>query len=218
MTRNLLALGLAAAALGFASLATPAARAATVTFDTNPLIGAPGVVPGDNLRQVFGGAEVTIPTFTPGTDRFALDLAAFGVTGPIGFVNALAAALPGGGVNVIVLQDSDNDGNPATPFNAAAAANLVAAEIDEAGAGFFLYFNSVLQVNRLVFSDDLSVATADLAILARIAAPTGPAAIAALPGFTAAEFIEVPAPAALPTLLAGLALLGLLRRFAPASR
>jgi hypothetical protein len=202
----------AAAVLAIALAAAPPAGAATVTFDVNPLAGAPGVIPGDGVRQVFGGAEITLPGFDTGTDVFRLDLAAFGVTGPVRLANAPAAGLPAGGVNVVVLQDADNDGNPATAFNAGAAANLIAGAITESGAGFFVYFNSALNVNRLVFSADLSVPTADLAILARIAAPTGDAAVAALPAFTDANFAAVPAPGALPAFLAALGLLGLARR------
>ncbi len=188
------------------------AGAATFTFAVNPLTGAPGVDPADGVRQVVGSAEVTLPAFSQGVDVFALRLDVFGVSAPVAFVSANAASLPPGGVNVVVLLDSDNDANPATPFNAGTAANLIAAAIDVAGPGFFIYSNSGLGVNRLVFSSDLSVPTGDLAILARIATPTGADAVAALPGFTARDFVPVPAPAALPLLLAGLGMLGLVRR------
>lgn len=199
-------------ALAGALLALPPAKAAVITFAANPLIGAPGVNLNDNTRQVFGGAELTLPSFTPGTDQFSFDLAAFGVASPLSFFNGQAANLPTGDMNVVVLQDTDNDNNPATGFNAGTAANLIAAAIDDPGAGFFIYHNSGLQVNRLVYSTDLSTPTADLAILARIASPTATAAIAALPSFTANEFTAVPAPAALPTFLAAIGMLGLALR------
>lgn len=200
-------------AAGLLILGAAPAPAATIDFLVNPLIGAPGVDLGDGVRQVFppAGQELFIPTFDVTSDQFRFHLSAFGVTPPLSFVNALAADLPPGGVNVVVLQDSDNDGNPATAFNAGTAANLIAAEIDEPGAGFFVYFNSALNLNRLVYSTDLSVNTADLAILARIESPTGAGAIAALPTFQAANFAAVPAPAALPLMAAGLVALGFAR-------
>ena len=68
-----------------------------------------------------------------------------------------------------MLQDTDNDGNPATPFNAGSAANLIANALSDDGAGFFIYSNSVLAVNRLVYSTNLNSTTADLSILARTA-------------------------------------------------
>jgi hypothetical protein len=202
----------AALALALALGLAPAAGAATFTFAVNPLAGAPGVDPNDGVRQVVGAAEVTLPAFNQGVDVFALRLDAFGVAAPIAFVSAGVAGLPAGGVNVVVLRDTDNDANPATPFNAGTAANLIASAINVAGPGFFIYSNSGLGVNRLVFSSDLSLPTGDLAILARIATPTGAGAVAALPGFTAPNFAAVPGPAALPVLLAGLAMLGLVRR------
>ncbi len=139
------------------------------------------------------------------TDTFLLDLAAFGMTGPLAFINSLATGLPASGVDMVVLQDSDNDGNPATAFNAIAAANLIAGALTGDGPGFFVYFNSVLSINRLVFSTNLNSTTSDLAILAAIQTPTGADAIAALPRFTAPNFqavAPVPLPAALPLLAA----------------
>ena len=56
------------------------------------------------------------------------------------------------------------------------------------GPGFFIYFNSNLGLNRLVYSTDLSSATADLKIVNRLTDRVGTEAITALGLFTAADF------------------------------
>ncbi len=185
--------------------AAPAAQAAAVVFDTAPFQGS-NADPNDGIRTVFGGNERFLAGFDFAQDQFVFNPAAFGLVGPLAFASGLAASLPTSGADVIVLQSTDNDDNPATPFNAGSAATLIANALEVDGAGFFIYFNSVLAVNRLVFSTNLNSATADLAILARITAPTGADAIARLPGFTAANF-AVPAPAT--WALAGLGLIGI---------
>lgn len=155
-----------------------------ITFDVNLLR------TGDtnrSSRQVTAGEDF-VTDFTRGSDVIALDAVQFRIFGELKFVNALAADLPSSGVNFIVLQDSDNDNNPATPFNAGSAANLIAEQIDQAGPGFFIYFNSDLQLNRLVYSEDLSDPTADLQVIARFTDELGADAIAALAEFTAADF------------------------------
>ena len=114
--------------------------------------------------------------------------------GALSFYNGSAANLPVAGFNVIVLQDNDNDNNPATAFGAGTAANLIAARIDQAGPGFFIYTNQGLGMNRLVYSTDLSVATADLKILARLTQPTGADAILAKNDFTGQNFALAPVP------------------------
>jgi hypothetical protein len=194
---------------------TGAAASATFTLDANELVAA-GADPNDGIRQVVGTGALNLPAFDVLADTFRLDLAAFGVTGPLVFANALAANLVGSGANVVVLQDSDNDGDPATAFNAGSAANLIAAALADDRAGFFVYFNSSLNLNRLVFSTNLNEPTGDLQILAAIQSPTGADAIAALPTFTAVNFAPVPLPASLPMLLAGLFGLRVLRRRARA--
>lgn len=195
-------------------VSTQLAAAATVPILTNPLATA-GFDPDDGIRQVTGAGAIPVPSFDLATDSFLLDLAAFGLSGPLAFINSLASGLPASGVNTVVLQDSDNDSDPATPFNAILAANLIAGALTADGAGFYVYFNSVLNINRLVFSTNLNSTTSDLAILAAIQSPTGAEAIAALPGFGAANFAAVapvPLPAALPLMVAALAGLGLARR------
>jgi hypothetical protein len=183
----------------------PSASAGFIyTFNTDPFAGSTALTtPG---RQVVGN-ELFIPTFAA-HDLFSFDggvFGAYGVAAPVQFFNGLASNLPTGGPNVIVLQDSDNDSNPATAFNAGSAANLIAAGIDTPGAGFFVYFNSSLGLNRLVFSTNLSDPTADLKILARINTPSGLGAINALPSFSASNFqiTTVPGPASAVLFLVG---------------
>lgn len=155
-------------------------------FDTAPFTNS--TAPATPGRQVFTGLEKTLPNFDIHADSFAFDAAAFGLPRHLSFVNATAAGIPAGGANVIVLQDADDDNNPATPFAAGNAATLIASRVTTDGAGFFIYHNSALNVNRLVFSSNLNDPTADLSVLARIAAPTGPAAIDALPKFRSGNF------------------------------
>jgi len=188
------------------------ARAEVIRFNTDPFAGSTALTtPG---RQVVGN-ELFINDFDVSADLFSFDPAVFDVTAPVSFFSGEAADLPNGGLNVVVLLNSDNDDNPATPFNAGSAANLIAAEIDTTGAGFFIYFNSVLNLNRLVYSTDLSDPTADLKILARIEDPVGQEAIDELATFTAANFDIVPAPASLGLFGVGAALFGLIRSRRP---
>lgn len=145
------------------------------------------VVDDDGVRQVVNTPDV-LTDWTIGEDTFVLDTSDFLVTGDLNFFNGFAADIPEGGVNVIVLNDTDNDNNPATAFNAGAAATLIAANVETSGAGFFIYFNSDLQINRLVYSSDLSDPTADISVIANINTLSGQAGIDALPTFTANDF------------------------------
>jgi PEP-CTERM motif len=160
------------------------AQASVIRLDTDPFAGSTALTtPG---RQIVGGEDFI--TFLISADVFSLESTVFGVPGPVQFVNALAADVPTGGVNVVVLQTFDDDANPATPFAAGNAANLIASRITTPGPGFFIYFNQGLDLPRLVFSTDLDDNTADLKILARMLNLTGQGGRDAVPTFTAANF------------------------------
>lgn len=184
MFRSMIAATLLMTGLGAGASAT------TITFATDPFEGSTALTtPG---RQVVGN-ELFLPSFSIASDVFAFDPTVFGVTS-LSFFNGFDDTIPAG-ANVIVLQNTDNDGNAATAFGAGNAATLIADELSSSGPGFFIYMNSGLDLRRLVYSTDLSDPTADLKILARILDPTGAAAIATLPTFTAGNFALVEAAA-----------------------
>lgn len=209
---------LAAAALPLAFWAEPAA-AVTFAFNENPFAGT-AIDPNDGVRQISGGtagfgARQVVNAFDVTRDSFTFDRSAFGLSGNLVFQNAPVGALVGSGPhqpNFVALRTTDNDGNPATPFGAGNAASLIAGALGDKAPGFFIYHNSGLALNRLVFSTDLSDATADLAILAAFATPTGADGIAALADFKSENFSAVPLPATAPLLAAAMAALGLLVR------
>lgn len=189
--------------VALATVASPAA-ADIITFASDPFAGSTALTtPG---RQVVATNELFLPSFDTALDQFVFDRGFFDIGPSVAFASGEAPALPLGGVNVVVLLTTDNDANPATAFNAGTAANLIAAQITTPGAGFFIYWNSSLSVNRLVYSTNLDDSTADLSVLARITSPTGSDAIAALPLFAEGNFGIIPAPASGTLLaLAGLA-------------
>lgn len=175
------------AATAFLTLSVPG-KASQFTFNTDPFAGSTALTtPG---RQVVGG-EAFI-TFSIQSDVFAFAPGVFGVGNQVLFANALAANLPTSGVNIIVLQTLDNDGNPATPFGAGSAANLIAAQITSPSPGFFIYFNQGLDLPRLVYSTDLDDATSDLKILARMTNLTGQGGRDALATFSSSNFVILP--------------------------
>ena len=201
---------IALALLAFASTA----NAATFTFSTDPFAGS--TAPTTPGRQVVGGE--TFINFNIATDVFRLVSTVFGVGDDVLFVNDFAANVPSSNVNVIVLETFDNDANPATPFAAGNAADLIAARITTPGPGFFIYFNQGLDLPRLVFSTDLDDNTADLKILFRMLNLNGQAGRDALPGFTAANFDfisqqeAIPEPATFLMMATGVLALGHARR------
>jgi hypothetical protein len=183
------------------SVSATLSTAATFTFDTDPFEGSTALT--DPGRQVVGGEPFI--SFSAASDVYVFHTGRFGIK-TLSVDNDLAANLPASGVNVVVLRTTDNDGDLSTPFGAGNAANLIAAQITESAPGFFIYFNSGLNLPRLVFSTDLSDETADLKILARMTNLLGqPDELAA---FGAANFALVPEPAEWALLLAGLGLVG----------
>ena len=178
------------------------ANATTFRFDTDPFAGSTALTtPG---RQVVGGE--TFISFDIASDIFSLESTVFSAGNQVRFANNVVGSLPTSGVNVIVLQTFDNDGDPATPFAAGNAANLIAARITSPGAGFFIYFNSGLDLPRLVYSTDLDDNTADLKILFRMTNLTGQGGRDLIPTFNESNFeiTTVPEPATILLLSAGL--------------
>lgn len=189
--------------LALALLLAPAASfAAEIRFDSNPFEGSPAN-PDDGQRTVFGAKQISLPAFNVKLDRFVFDAQHFALGDVLGFANGLASSFVGSDARLFVINDTSAN------FNAGSAANAIAEALTTDGAGLFLYHNVGLGVNRLVYSTNLNLNTADLAILARIDSPTGTEAFQALPSFSAANFAlaqAVPAPGSL--LLALGALLG----------
>ena len=156
-------------------------------FSGDPFDGLDVSAPG---RQVSGDEDF-ITDFDFDNDRYRFDVANFGLfDSTVNFLsldaNAVGSTISDD-ANVIVLQNANND-DPNTPFSAVAAAEQIASLTDESRAGFFVYFNTNLGVNRLVYSADLSDANADLSIVSRQTDLTDDDAIAALANFTADNF------------------------------
>lgn len=191
----------------FLGAAAPA-HAVTFRFDTAPFAGTTVL---DTPGRQFVGNEPSIPVFHLANDVISVDARAFGITPSVNFFNGLARDLPAGGFNFIVLQDIDADGIIGNGIlnNAALSANLIASQFTEPTAGFFVYFNSALNLNRIVFSPDLASPLSDLRIVARFTGPTGLGAADALPRFTAANFAAtVPEPSSWLLLVTGFGLVG----------
>ncbi|MEM6577258.1 MAG: calcium-binding protein [Pseudomonadota bacterium] len=157
-------------------------------FDGDPFDGADISADG---RQIIGGEDF-ITDFNFHDDRYQLNTDDFGVDGELEFAsvnaNTSGATADVEGANVIVLLNSDNDRNPDTPFLAGTAANQIAELVEEDGAGFFVYFNSNLGLNRLVYSENLNDASADLKIVTRQTDLEGQDAIDALAQFSEENF------------------------------
>lgn len=196
------ALALAAA---FGALAT-GAQAATFRFDTDPFAGSTALsTPG---RQIVGG-ERFIPTFDLENDRIEVTTDAFDIEPVIAKFAGFAADLPDAPFNFVVLRNLDADDNAGNGnlMNAGLAANLIAARLSTAGAGFFMYFNTGLNLTRLVYSTDLSSSTADLKVIARFQGQAGQVGVDALSS-GGVELAAVPEPATWSLLIAGFGLAG----------
>ena len=127
----------------------------TLVFNTNPLAGVPNT--GGQIVNAGGGGPVM--SFNPATDVIAFSPAAFGVNSVV-FANGNTTdpGFPTTGLTVAVVRDAQA---------ARGAATVLGNQLTTTGPGFFMYFNTGLNVPRLVFSRDLNDPNADLAILAR---------------------------------------------------
>ena len=173
------------------------AKAATILFDVNPLTGNPALTtPGRQIVPPVGSEPFLM--FNPAADVLAFDVAAFAVA-ISGFANDVSTSLSPTGVNFIVLQNG-------APLAAGSAADAIANQLTQDGAGFFIYFNSGLNLPRLVYSTNLNDSSADLAVLGRFTNLSGSLGFAALSTITAANVQSVPEPSTL--LLVGTALVG----------
>lgn len=145
----------------------------------------------DPTRQIIGN-ESAIVDFDFINDKYSFSGSDLGIVGGVVNFAAVDANAPIGtipnGTNVVVLLNSDNDNNPNTPFLAGTAASQIAGLVTTSAPGLFVYYNSDLGLNRLVYSSDLSSATADLKIIARQTDLIGQDAINALSSFSATNF------------------------------
>lgn len=201
--RTFAVLLIALASAGVASVA----NAAAFNFNTAPFAGSTALTtPG---RQVVGG-EISIPVFDFANDVLGFDPSVFDIPTGISLFNGVAGDIPTSGANFIVLRTFDGDGNPGNGNQLAAgtAANLIADRITATGAGFFIYFNSGLDLPRLVYSTDLNSNTSDLKILARLTGLTGSAGREAMADFSAGNVAAVPEPATWAIMITGFGLVG----------
>lgn len=136
---------------------------------TPALVAAPGI-------RVLNQPDI-ITDYTNGQDQMVFDTKDFGNASLV-FQRGNAAQIADG--NAIVLLDAFATAGAA----ARAIANNANVQADE---GVFVYFNSTLGVNRVVYSKDLSDG-GNISVLANLDSQRGPAGLAALANFTAADF------------------------------
>ena len=155
----------------------------TFAFSGDPFDGADV---SSSERQIVGNEDF-ITDFNFADDTYQINATDFDIVGDVNLValdaNANNATIFAG-TNVVILLNNDNDDDPNTPFLAGTAANQIAELTEQDGAGLFVYFNSNLQLNRLVYSTNLNDASADLKILSRQTDLTGQDAIDALAEFS----------------------------------
>jgi serralysin len=119
----------------------------------------------------------TIVDFTNGEDQFVFDRVSSRLN-EVRFQKGTAAGIAD--ANVIILTD---------PFAAAGGAARAIANNDSITTreGVFVYFNSTLGVNRLVYSNDLANG-GDISVLANLDNQRGDAGLSGLANYTAADF------------------------------
>lgn len=122
-------------------------------------------------------------SFNVNNDRWELDINNFPVSGPLAFANAVGgdagqlgtaldnSATFASNTNVIVLRNFDNNDTNGFPanwdnsFNARNALRAIANNTDGDRAGFFVYWNEKLGVNRLVYTPNLNNGEGSLTVL-----------------------------------------------------
>jgi Ca2+-binding RTX toxin-like protein len=146
-------------------------------FTGTPFTGTP--VTAANGIQVFGKAD-SIVDYQIGVDQFALDSSDLGINS-IQFQKGDAKQIGNG--NVIVLT---------TPFAAAAGAAKAIADNNSVTAdkGVFIYFNTTLQKERIVYSENLG-AGGRISVLGNLDNQLGQTGINNLNSFTANDFSVV---------------------------
>lgn len=137
--------------------------------------GTPALAAAPNINVL--NQPDSINDFTNGEDQFVFDRVSSRIN-EIQFQKGAAVEIADG--NVIVLTN---------PFAAAGAAARAIANNENVTAreGAFVYFNSTLGVNRLVYSNDLANG-GDISVLANLNNQRGDAGLANLANFTAADF------------------------------
>jgi Ca2+-binding RTX toxin-like protein len=120
--------------------------------------GGAGRIAGDGVRQVVNAANTATNNVLDfnDDDRFQFDAHALGLD-HFAFANA---ARVDGTTDLAQIHGDDNVVVVGGFANAALAANAIATASDFHGAGVFVYFNTTLQVSRVVFSEDLGGNTA----------------------------------------------------------
>lgn len=172
-------------------------------------IAAAATVPIQNNQD-----RLNLADFDTDADVFQLHLGSFGITDGLNFTSLLDSTTDIGDLaNLVIVVKTDDDNDLSTGFNARSALGVIADSTDTDRAGFFIYHNQGLSINRLVFTENLNDGSASIRILAAILDPVGNEAIARLSAFSAANFeaAPVPLPAALPLFASALAGAGVLR-------
>lgn len=145
-------------------------------YNGNPFANGTPALAGQTGIKVLGQPDI-ISDYTIGQDQIGLDKLDLGMEAMV-FQKGAASQIADG--NVIVLQD---------PFAAAGAAARAIANNPSitANEGVFVYFNTTLGLNRVVYSKDLGDG-GDISVLANLDNQRGQAGLASLPNFSATDF------------------------------
>ena len=145
-------------------------------YDSNAFANGVAAPAGITGISVLNAPDI-IKDFTIGEDQFTLDAQALGIDSLV-FQKGLSSQIADG--NVIVLTDS---------FAAAGAAARAIANNNNitADAGVFVYFNTTLQLTRLVYSKDLG-GGGDISVLANLDNQRGTPGQANIAKFSIADF------------------------------